>query len=157
MRLDLAAGNGAFQAAVGTGTHRKVVAEITGPLVGPEIPTEAECKKLLGETTRSAWCVENETDDVATRVKFIGYRAVWVGKILHQGEKLRGALKNGKATEQEVREAWHSFYLGAATPGSGARVVTMTFKDLLEYFDGDEELTEAFAQKLEAKGAKIIR
>ena len=157
MRLDLAAGNGAFQAAMGTGQHRKVVAEIAGPLVGPEVPTEAECKKLLGETTRSAWCVDDENDEVATRVKFTGYRAIWVGKILHEGEKLRGAMKTSKASEEEVRTAWHDFYLGAPAPGSGGSRTVIAFSELLPYFDGDEELAEALAQKIESKGGKVLR
>ena len=159
MRLDLAAGNGAFQAAKGTGDNRVVVAEISGPLVGPEVPSEAECKKLLSNVGgRSAWCLQEDDDPVAIRMKFSGFQAVWVGKILHEGEKLRGALKSGKATEDEVRTAWYSFALGDSAPGSGrAQQTVIEFAELLPYFDGDEEKAEALAQKMEAKGAKIIR
>ena len=158
MRLDLAAGNDRFQAAIGTGASRKVVAEIDGPLVGPEIPSEKECQKLLGDTSRSAWVIdEDKNDGDPIRTKFSGYRAVWVGKILHEGEKLRGALKTGKATEEEVREAWHGFYLGASAPGSGTRAVVLNFSELVEYCGGDEEVAEGVAMSLAEKGAKIIR
>ena len=139
-----------------------VVAEIPGPLVGPEIPNETECKKLLGQLQgRSAWCLQEDDDPVAIRIKFSGFQAVWVGKILHEGEKLRGALKSGKATEDEVREAWYSFALGDSAPGSGRSTATvMKYEDLAAYFDDSEEGQEKLGElvvKMEAQGARIIR
>ncbi len=162
MRLDLAAGNDTFQAAKGTGDHREVVAEMAGPLVGPEVPSEANCKKLLSDSaTRNAWVV-NEDDDgefATVKVKFSKFQAVWVAKILHEAEKLRGVWKAKKATEQEVRDAWYTFHLGAPAPGSGqAPRVVMDFADVAAYFeDGEEEKLEALVAKMEKQGAIINR
>lgn len=154
MRLDLAAGSDTFQCATGTGDHRKVVAEIPGPLVGPEVPSEKECQKLLGESSRSAWCINGDGDSL--RVRFVGFQSIWVAKIMHEGEKLRGALKAGKANEEEIRTAWRNFHLGAAAPGSGkATPVVMSLKELIEYCDGDQDVAMALAEKLKEKGAKI--
>ncbi len=162
MRLDLAAGNDTFQAATGTGDNRKVEVEMDGPLVGPEVPTEADCQKLLkADASRSAWVVnEDEEGNFETvRVKFSGFQAVWVGMIMHQGEKLRGAFRAKKATEQQVRDAWHEFYLGAKAPGSGAPQVVMDYDDLAEYFDldeeGQQEKLDALVEKIESKGGKV--
>ena len=85
------------------------------------------------------------------------FRAFMSVRILHEMEKLRGALKQGKATEKEVREAAYNFYLGASAPGTGGGRTVIAFSELLPYFDGDEDLAEALATKIESKGGVVTR
>lgn len=151
MRLDLAAGNDIFQGATGTGDQRKVVAEMAGPIEGPEVPSEKDCQKLLAEAgSRQAWVV-NEDEDGAfatVKVQFKGFQAVWVAKIMHEGEKLRGAWKTKKLSEQEVRDKWSEFTLGYKL-GATAKVVEVNKDDL------EGLTTEEIVELLKAAGAKV--
>ena len=150
MRLDLAAGNDIFQAATGTGDHRQVVAEMDGPIIGPEVPSEDECEQLLKDGgSRSAWVLDpDKNDGDPFRQKFSGFQAIYIAKIMHEGEKLRGAWKTKKITEEQVREMWSGFTIGFKL-GTTTKVVEVNMKEL------KGKSAEEIGEILKAAGVKI--
>ena len=67
---------------------------------------------------------------------------------MHEGEKLRGAWKTKKITEEQVREMWSGFTIGFKL-GTTTKVVEVNMKEL------KGKSAEEIGEILKAAGVKI--